>query len=364
MKTILFLILNLLLYFPLFGDEPIDLQNPTCTECNTIPHRYPHFYCDGITPDKHTICLEIPIPEWQKKKKMEYKCFMKRNGVLCSKFDETSFPWTINSVDPENDEIEESWNMIIRGTSTGPKVVFDIRDLSEEDPINNPIKRAINQWSDVCERTDEPDPEEETCCINISFETNQQNLEDAHKTSIAVSNSKAKLSEISNSMEPLNDCNYECVPNADEHSFTIRFNATDEFTKRFNPPQGEGAPLTSLPRNFFISRDLIPNGSNIEYANYVDNEMRYFDIYTIIQHEVGHLLGFNHFNYTDKGVPCKDLDNTTDGIMNLLDDNKRKELTWRDRCAYKRLYCCTDFQRCYNNVSVQEDENNFDGKIP
>gem|GEM_PF-4471622 len=79
---------------------------------------------------------------------------------------------------------------------------------------------------------------------------------------------------------------------------------------------------------------------------------------------MGHLLGFDHFD-NDGDNPCKDIDDTEDGIMyRAYDDNVRKQLSWRDRCAYKRMYCCPDFQRCYNNVSVQEDENNFDGKIP
>lgn len=363
MKTILFLILNLLLYFPLFGDEPIDPQNPTCTECNTIPHRYPHFYCDGNTVEKHTICLQIPIPDSQKQQ-MAYKCLMKRNGVLCFNFDDSTFPWDINSVDPNDETREESWDLIIRGTSTGPKIVFDIEDLDDSKPASiNPIKRAFNEWNSVCERTDNPDSEENTCCVKLYFELDADKILSKNKTAIAYANSEAKLSEMPSGPH-FNNCNYNCNPNSETPSFIIRFNATDEFIQRFPAPQPEGAPPTSLPKRFFISRDLIPPGSNIEYGSYSGDEMQFFDIYTVVLHELGHLLGFDHF--TDKGEnPCEDIDNSSDGVMHTpLVDNKRKELTWRDRCAYKRMYCCNDFQRCYNNVSVKEDENSVDGKIP
>jgi|GEM_PF-6062293 len=273
MKTILFLILNLLLYFPLFGDEPIDLQNPTCTECNTIPHRYPHFYCDGNTVEKHTICLQIPIPDSQKQE-MAYKCLMKRNGVLCFNFDASTFPWTINSVDPKDDTREESWNLIVRGTDEGPETVFNINDLKSSDPNINPIKRAFNTWNNICERTDNPDSEENTCCVKVSFVTDPQQIKHKNKTAIAYASSDAKLSEIPSGPH-YNSCNYNCDPNAETPSFRIRFNATNAFTQRFKAPQPDGAPPTSLPRNFFISRDLIPEGSNIENGSYSGDKMRF-----------------------------------------------------------------------------------------
>ena len=364
MKTIFIVILISLMNFPLFGDEPIDPLNPTCEECNTIPHRYPHFYCDGSTASKHTICLEIPLTESQITE-MLYKCFMKRKSVLCFNFDASTFPWDINSVDPNDSSREESWDLIIRGTTTGPKIVFDIEDLLDTKPASiNPIKRAFNEWNSICSRTDNPDSGSTTCCVSVYFETNPDNIDSNNRNAIAVASSFAKLSEIHNPLAPLNDCNYECDPNAETPSFRIRFNATDAFTQRFKAPQPDGAPPTSLPKRFFISRDLIPSGSNIEYGNYSDNEMQFYDIYTVILHELGHLLGFNHFHNSEKGVPCNDVDNSSDGVMHTpLDHNKRKELTWRDRCAYKRMYCCPNFQRCYNYVSVQEDENRSAGKI-
>ncbi len=48
-------------YVSSFADEPIDVQNPTCEECKTIPHKYSHLYCGGVTTEKHTICLDIPL---------------------------------------------------------------------------------------------------------------------------------------------------------------------------------------------------------------------------------------------------------------------------------------------------------------
>jgi hypothetical protein len=368
MKTLLFLMLISLLNIQLFADEPLDPQNPTCEECKTKQHRFPHNTCDRNTGKVVPICFEYPIHDTVLQKIMEGKCFLKRTGVLCAKFDASTFPWTINSVDPKDDTREESWNLIVRGTDEGPETVFNINDLKSLDPNINPILRAVNEWKSICTRNDNPQSEENTCCAQISFVVNPDDYFTRNPQAIAVASYKIKFKEPS-SLEPAGECNFDCTINENGVSnqptaFRIRINATDEFTRRYHPPQPYGSPPTSLPKQFFITRDLIPDGSNIEYGNYEGDTLKYYDLYSVMLHELGHLLGFNHFD-NDGDNPCKDIDASKDGIMYRgYDDNVRKQLSWRDRCAYKRLYCCPGLQRCNGYVSVRENEFSIDGKIP
>lgn len=364
MKTLLFLISIFLLNIHLFADEPLDPNNPTCEECNTKPYKYPYKMCNRNSLEEVNYCFEFPIPPsgWQERI-MENKCLLKRTGELCFKFDATTFPWTINSVDPNDDTREESWNLIVRGTNEGPETVFNINDLKSINPNINPILRAVNEWKSICTRNDDPQSEGNTCCIQVSFVVNPDEYFKEHPQTISVASYKITAKE-PNSNEP-NECNFDCDVNTNKESaFQIKINATDAFTQRFHAPQPYGSPPTSLPKRFFISRDLIPDGSNIEYGDYKENEMEFYDLYSVMLREMGKFLGFGIFTDTGEN-PCQDVNNSTDGIMHInLKHNTRKELSWRDRCAYKRMYCCPNIQRCYTYVSVQENENRVDGKIP
>lgn len=113
-------------------------------------------------------------------------------------------------------------------------------------------------------------------------------------------------------------CNIDCI-----FSY-IAINMTDRF---FDFPM-----FSSTPRNWFYTNRTGPH-----------DDVDWFDLQSIIEHEMGHWLGFD-----DDQQGCN---SSYSGLMNTpIESNSTQSITNSDRCMFEKLYCCPA-----NSTSVEEE---------
>lgn len=106
----------------------------------------------------------------------------------------------------------------------------------------------------------------------------------------------------------------------------IAINMTDRF---LDVPVG-----SIVPRNWYYTNRTGPH-----------SDVEWYDLQSVIEHEMGHWLGFEDYQQ-------RDCNSSYSGMMNSpLYSNTTESISSSDRCMFQKLYCCPS-----NSTSVKEED--------
>jgi len=200
-------------------------------------------------------------------------------------------------------------------------VLFGANDLRMSITAAHDLAAAANKWNCVCGDTvDINNPTNIGTFIKSEFSANRNHFTYPYHTPAV-----AKI------LTGTQD-DYPCGLNLD--TSRIRFNMTPEFLYNRN---WYPAPGTPLEKGWF-SQEFRGN------VGLVPNYVRLFSFMSVAMHEIGHLLGFGHYNEnfgSYVGQVCDDNPEDLKGIMEYYLDPRKNvtELSPHDKCMMAKLYC-------------------------
>lgn len=165
---------------------------------------------------------------------------------------------------------------------------------------------ACRQWNCLCGKQDDPC----YCSIKIRFTKNWNEVGDKYALGAALTNYQA----------------YNCKVNCG--SSEIRLNNSNDFTAR-----GSGTP-----KRFFI---IEYEAKRVNYDNINNRGCRVYNLLQTVLHELGHILGFDHYDDTEQtpNVGCYP---PVTGLMMKEQgpaNGPSFGLYLYDICMFKKLYC-------------------------
>ena len=317
------------------AQEPVDKSNPTCCECMCIPTKYPMQTCSDTANVSSQHCETFPLHELF----LQGQHFPKFNRNLCFEYDNSEFPF----IPGYNHEKGPYWDVtpftqltgvkdtVINGVVVkSPYPIFNTHSIYNSSGNRSILDTVFKRWKENCPNTSDEPVRNQQCCVKIRW---SYRLTDFENDKVVASNTAAKVI-IADHFNRSKKENRNCDSLDVGCNLEIVINVTRDFVDPINPKM----PLNQsgkLPRNFFFT-DSIPQDYDVNSeANYKD-QFNYFSLEDVLLHEVGHILGFGHFDYH-----CDEEMSNSESIMSgKVKPREKHGLSWKDRCAFKRANCC------------------------
>lgn len=340
-----FLAFILILFFnyivSIASNEPADKKNPTCLECMCKPHKYPVQKCSPSGNGSDVSCVDFPLFN---DFNLGNVIFPKFNKNLCFDYVVGSFPFS-EGIHNNNgyfdtkpfQSIFATKDTIINGIATEhPYPIFRTFSIVNSSNGAQPsiLDSVFKRWKENCPETSSQPSKGfgTTCCIKIRWTTFISDFDDEEEAKIAPARVN-KVDHFDKSKKSGNGCN-----NLDVGcDLEIILNATRVFTRPEHPTMA--GQMSNRQPTFFFFTDSIPAPIDKDSKADYRNKYHYVSLEDVLLHEVGHLLGFGHYDSkdgcNDKTVPI------SESIMaGFVKPNEKHGLSWKDRCAYKRANCC------------------------
>jgi len=192
----------------------------------------------------------------------------------------------------------------------------DFHDVNLFVPANVParLKEAADRWNSLCPPQG-PNKEYQACCLKVVWAVTISDMREFSKAAAIT-----YMAPAAKDPSKPGACENEC-----SRSY-IALNQDPLFTK----PGNDG-----VPRNFFYTER--------ENRPYIPSDYHYASLYSILLHELGHWLGFNHPDSQDGvGAVC----DHPGSIMRTADitywERQDRDLSNDDICMFKKAYCCAE----------------------
>ncbi|MFA7627573.1 MAG: T9SS type A sorting domain-containing protein [Candidatus Kapaibacterium sp.] len=188
-------------------------------------------------------------------------------------------------------------------TMTGFETVFEASRIQED------IACAQNRWNCICGKQNTPC--DQGCGITLKWSMDVRDFDSP--SYLAQANSAWTY-------PPGGPCTYKCWLS------DIVLNNSDSW---------RGKKIDGYYAKSFCQND------NDYYLREPKKGYNTYNICTVLMHEIGHILGLNHFDIYHCNNPNPDLDPTSFSRMRsfMTANNKVQELTDYDKCAVAKLHC-------------------------
>ena len=290
MKTILLLLAVVACSGPAVA-QPETVNDPPCWDTECLHQAFNYKFCDPATGTYIQKCTTDPNNEPglnPVKRALPL--------ILCPDF---------SNLDPKYTTVR--YGTLSDPLNPGSPITVDI---FHNEKMLEELQRAAKRWNDLCPKRD-PDAAHDGCCLNVRWMTR---LDEMGKFPFAIANTRLG--------EQDGTCATDCAG-----AFIVL-----NQDPRYLDPDDDG-----IPRNFLFTE---PPAA---FEPYLDpDEYHYFSAYSVLLHELGHWLGFNHVDAKDSyGKACDPSPERSVMERGAVDWNRVEwDLTYMDICMFKKLYCC------------------------
>lgn len=194
----------------------------------------------------------------------------------------------------------------------GGPVLFDVRNVSGR------LAEAANSWNRLCPQQG-PDAEHQECCLKVRWTGINENI-----------GMMFAHTDIRHNRTPGTSANYSCTFLCEASEMILNTHAL------FLNPDEEG-----FPRHYFVTERYNFNALPLGNPEYI-----WVDMQSLLEHELGHWLGFQHPEERDSyQESCMSEGSIMLGGNTGHLNNRVAGLTPADECMFRKLYCCNETKR-------------------
>ncbi|MFZ1572690.1 MAG: T9SS type A sorting domain-containing protein [Chlorobiota bacterium] len=308
----------------------INFSNAQTTDCGK-PQKcddklYPFMYCDSNQRKIVYKCTSNPHNDTIGKP-------LRINLPLCAKFDNSYNSWLAGDTLKDKIYMYDT-NRIIKYNAITNKpdttIKIDTILVFEKSKMYGDLKTAVDEWNCLCNKQDE----EPSCCVKIRWSNR----------GIDFSNDSINVQGIAPGSLYTSTTDTNCVRVCDTQNVAVFLNYSKALTNRKD----------SISRQFY-------NGDKPWFLDSLDiARNRTLSLIQLIQHELGHYLGFLHFDENEEtGRVYKCKSDTSVGVMNdggsAYPNSPRLGLTNDDKCRFMKLYCPEKTSGVQNKLEVSKN---------